>query len=54
MLTFGKSFISMLLYKSIMKYELNVIEFILLGLSIVKIFINNKLCNKLTNYSNNR
>ena len=34
-----------------MKYELIVIEFILLGLSIIEIFINKSLCNKLSNYS---
>ena len=31
----------------LMKYELSVIEFILLSLSIIEIFINKKLCNKL-------
>ena len=35
----------------LMKYELIVIEFILLGLSIIEIFINKSLCNKLSNYS---
>lgn len=35
----------------LMKYELIVIEFILLGLSIIEIFINKRLCSKLTNYS---
>lgn len=35
----------------LMKYELIVIEFILLGLSIVEIFINKKLHNKLKNYN---
>ena len=35
----------------LMKYELIVIEFILLGLSIIEIFINKKLCNKLANYN---
>lgn len=35
----------------LMKYELIVIEFILLGLSIIEIFINKRLCNKLENYS---
>ena len=34
-----------------MKYELIVIEFILLGLSIIEIFVNKSLCNKLSNYS---
>lgn len=34
----------------LMKCELIVIEFILLWLSIVEIFINNKLYNKLRNY----
>lgn len=39
----------------LMKYELIVIEFILLGLSIIEIFVNKSLCNKLSNYnSNNR
>ena len=37
----------------LMKYELIVIEFILLGLSIIEIFINKRLCNKLSNYSSN-
>ena len=37
----------------LMKYELIVIEFILLGLSIIEIFINKSLCNKLSNYSSN-
>ena len=31
----------------LMKYELIVIEFILLGLSIIEIFINKKLCKKI-------
>lgn len=31
----------------LIKYELIVIEFILLGLSVIEIFINKKLCNKL-------
>ena len=31
----------------LIKHELIVIEFILLGLSVVEIFINKKLCNKL-------
>lgn len=35
----------------LMKYELIVIEFILLILSIIEIFINKRLCNKLENYS---
>ena len=35
----------------LMKYELIVIEFILLSLSIIEIFINKSLCNKLSNYS---
>ena len=35
----------------LIKYELIVIEFILLGLSIIEIFINKSLCNKLSNYS---
>ena len=35
----------------LMKYELIVIEFILLGLSIIEIFVNKSLCNKLSNYS---
>ena len=35
----------------LMKYELIVIEFILLCLSIIEIFINKSLCNKLSNYS---
>lgn len=34
----------------LMKYELIVIEFILLGLSIIEIFINKILCNELANY----
>ena len=34
----------------LMKYELIVIEFILLGLSIIEIFINKRLCSKLANY----
>ena len=37
----------------LLKYELIVIEFILLGLSIIEIFINKSLCNKLSNYSSN-
>ena len=37
----------------LMKYELIVIEFILLGLSIIEIFINKRLCNKLANYGSN-
>lgn len=37
----------------LMKYELIVIEFILLSLSIIEIFINKSLCNKLSNYSSN-
>ena len=37
----------------LMKYELIVIEFILLGLSIIEIFINKRLCSKLANYSSN-
>ena len=36
----------------LMKYELIVIEFILLGLSIIEIFINKRLCNQLANYNN--
>ncbi len=35
----------------LMKYELIVIEFILLLLSIVEIFINKQLCDKLANYN---
>lgn len=35
-----------------MKYELIVIEFILLGLAIIEIFISKKLCDKLTSYQN--
>lgn len=35
----------------LMRYELIVIEFILLGLSIIEIFVNKSLCNKLSNYS---
>ena len=35
----------------LMRYELIVIEFILLGLSIVEIFINRRLCNKLKKFS---
>lgn len=35
----------------LMKYELIVIEFILLGLSIIEIFINKQLCNQLANYN---
>lgn len=35
----------------LMKYELIVIEFILLVLSIIEIFINKKLCDKLENYN---
>lgn len=34
----------------LMKYELIVIEFILLGLSIIEIFINKRLCSKLAKY----
>lgn len=34
-----------------MEYELIVIEFILLVLSIIEIFINKKLCDKLENYN---
>ena len=37
----------------LMRYELIVIEFILLCLSIIEIFINKSLCNKLSNYSSN-
>ena len=37
----------------LMKYELIVIEFILLGLSSIEIFINKRLCSKLANYSSN-
>ena len=37
----------------LMKYELIVIEFILFSLSIIEIFINKSLCNKLSNYSSN-
>ena len=37
----------------LMRYELIVIEFILLGLSIIEIFVNKSLCNKLSNYSSN-
>ena len=37
----------------LMKYELIVIEFILLVLSIIEIFINKKLCSKLANYDSN-
>lgn len=37
----------------LMKYELIVIEFILLGLSIIEIFINLKLCNKIEKYNLN-
>lgn len=36
----------------LMKYELIVIEFILLGLSIIEIFINKKLCSKLLELEN--
>ena len=32
-----------------MKYDMVVVEFILLGLSIGEIFINKKLCDKLNN-----
>ena len=35
----------------LMKYELIVIEFILLLLSIIEIFVNKKLCDKLANYN---
>lgn len=34
----------------LMKYELIVIEFTLLGLSIIEIFINKRLCNKLAQH----
>ena len=34
----------------LMRYELIVIEFILLGLSIIEIFINKRLCSKLAKY----
>ena len=34
----------------LLKYELIVIEFILLGLSIIEIFINKRLCNKLAQH----
>ncbi|OKZ76274.1 MAG: hypothetical protein BHW01_07985 [Clostridium sp. 27_14] len=33
----------------LMKYDMVVVEFILLGLSIGEIFINKKLCDKLNN-----
>ena len=38
----------------LMKYELIVIEFILLGLSIIEIFINKKLCKKIKQYESNK
>ena len=38
----------------LMKYELIIIEFILLILSIIEIFINIKLCNKLENSCNKK
>ena len=34
----------------LLKYELILIEFILLGLSIIEIFINKRLCSKLAKY----
>ncbi len=43
----GTLILSALFTLILMKYELIVIEFILLGLSIIEIFINKKLCSKL-------
>ena len=52
---FGTLILSAIFTLILMRYELIVIEFILLGLSIIEIFINKRLCSKLANYgSNNR
>ena len=50
---FGTLILSAIFTLILMRYELIVIEFILLGLSIIEIFINKSLCNKLSNYSSN-
>lgn len=44
---FGTLILSAIFTLILMKYELIVIEFILLGLSIIEIFINKKLCKKI-------
>ena len=44
---FGTLILSAVFTLILMKYELIVIEFILLGLSIIEIFINKKLCKKI-------
>ena len=44
----GTLILSTLFTLILMRYELVVVEFILLILSIVEIFISNQLCNKLT------
>lgn len=48
---FGTLILSAIFTLILMRYELIVIEFILLGLSIIEIFVNKSLCNKLSNYS---
>ena len=48
----GTLILSALFTLILMKYELIVIEFILLGLAIIEIFISKKLCNRLTSYQN--
>lgn len=46
----GTLILSALFTLILMKYELIVIEFILLGLATIEIFISKKLCNRLTSY----
>lgn len=51
---FGTLILSAVFTLILMKYELIVIEFILLGLSIIEIFINKKLCKKIKQYESNK
>lgn len=46
----GTLILSIIFTLILMRHELIVIEFILLGLSIIEIFINKRLCNKLKTY----
>ena len=48
---FGTLILSAIFTLILIKYELIVIEFILLLLSIIEIFVNKKLCDKLANYN---
>lgn len=48
---FGTLILSAIFTLILIKYEIIVIEFILLLLSIIEIFVNKKLCDKLANYN---